>query len=121
MFTIRSLIHVVFPAFRVLVLLPLLGALGSPRIIYTTTQTYTDIEESIPAVSSFLLPRPGVPQSTGLNTGALNINGENSKYGTFRVTRPNLQPSAPVTRAPTPVPSTAPDAKVTCSVLLPNT
>jgi ABC-type transport system involved in Fe-S cluster assembly fused permease/ATPase subunit len=118
-FTIRALVHVVFPAFRVLVLLPLFGALSSPRIIYTPTQAYRDVEEPIPSVSSFLLPHDRVPHSsTGLNTGS--INSESSKYGTFRVTRSNLLPSVPVTRAPTPavtraptpVQSTAPGVKV---------
>ena len=111
MFTIRALVHVVFPAFRILVLLPLLGALGSPRVIYSSTQAYRDVEEPTAAVSSFLLPHDRAPRSsTGLNTG---INGESSKYGTFSVTRSNLQPSAPVTRPATPVPSTSQDVKVT--------
>ena len=112
MFTIRALVHVVFPAFRVLVLLPLLSALSSPWLVYASTQAYGDIEEPTLAVSSFLLPHDGVPQSsTGLNTGTINLNGESSKYGTFRVTR---QPSAPVTRSATPVP---PDPKVTQNLL----
>jgi len=111
-FSIRSLVHIAFPAFRVLLLLPLLAALASPRIVYSSAETYSDVEEPAPTVSSFLLPRDAVPQSsTGLN--APTINGEGSKYGTFRVTRPNSQGSAPVTRAATPVPSSGPDVKVT--------
>jgi len=113
-FTIRALVHVVFPAFRILALLPLLGALGSPRVVYSSTQAYRDEEEPTATVSSFLLPHDVPRSSTGLNTG---INGDSSKYGTFRVTRSNLQPSAPATRPATPVPSTPPDVKVTQSLL----
>ncbi len=112
-FSIRSLVHIALPAFRVLLLLPLLAALASPRVVYSSAETYPNVEEPAPTVSSFLLPHDAVPQSS---TG---LNGESSKYGTFRVTRPNLQASAPVTRAATPVPSSGPDVKVTaCRLLL---
>ncbi|CAA7259242.1 unnamed protein product [Cyclocybe aegerita] len=107
---IRALVHVVSPALRVLCLLPLLGALLSPRVVYNSVQSYDDIEEPQATDSTFLLP-PGAipPSSAGLS--AIPSPGESSKYGTFRSTRSNLQASAPVTRAATPAPSTGPDLK----------
>ncbi|KDR75386.1 hypothetical protein GALMADRAFT_552695 [Galerina marginata CBS 339.88] len=111
-FSIRSLIHLVFPAFRVLLLSPLLLGLVSPRVTYNSVQTYNDLETSEvePTVSTFLLSSENTPSSsTGL---AAISNGEGSKYGTFRTTRSNLQASAPATRAATPAPSTGPDPKV---------
>lgn len=106
MFTIRKLVHIAFPALRVLLLLPLLGALGSPRVIYTSAHSYPDVEEPEPIVSSFLLPHDAVQSSTGLNAG------QSSKYGTFPASRSSPQTSAPVTRPTTPAPSTGPDLKV---------
>ncbi|KAF8160969.1 hypothetical protein B0H34DRAFT_698907 [Crassisporium funariophilum] len=110
-YSIRTLAHVLFPAFRVLLLLPLVTGLISPRITYSSVQSYDDIEEPVPTVSSFLLPPDlGVHSSSGLSSGS-GVTGESSKYGTFRTTRSNLQRSAPATRAATPVPSTGPDSK----------
>ncbi|KAF9484487.1 hypothetical protein BDN70DRAFT_989577 [Pholiota conissans] len=109
-FSIRNLIHVVFPAFRVILLLPLLVGLVTPRIIYSSVGSFDDIESPEPTTSTFLLPPgAGAHSSVGLS----GLNGEGSKYGTFHPTRSNLQASAPVTRPATPAPSTAPtDTKV---------
>lgn len=109
MFTIRKLVHLVFPALRVLLLLPLLGTLSSPRVVYHSTQVHSDVEEPEPTVSSFLLPHDTVQRfSTGFNAG------ESSKYGTFPTSRFSPQTSAPVTRPTTPAQSTqtGPDLKV---------
>ncbi len=106
MFTIRKLVHVTFPALRVLLLLPLLGALGSPRVVYSSAHIYPDVEEPEPTLSSFLLPHDAVLSSTGLNAG------QSSKYGTFPAIRSSPQTSAPVTRPATPAQSTGPDLKV---------
>ncbi|KAH9485276.1 ATP-binding cassette sub-family B member 6, mitochondrial [Psilocybe cubensis] len=111
-FTIRTLVHVVFPALRVLLLAPLLAGLVTPRITYSSVQNYDDIETPAvePTVSTFLLaPESGPQSSTGLT--AVPGPGENSKYGTFRNNRSTLQASVPTTRAATPAPSTGPDTK----------
>jgi hypothetical protein len=111
-YSISTLIHVIAPAFRVLLLLPLLSGLMSPRITYSPTLSNDDIEQPIPTDSSFLLPPQSGPQpSTGLSA-VTDPAEENSKYGTFRTAPSVLQPSAPVTRAATPVPSTSADRKV---------
>ena len=110
-YSISPLIHVIAPAFRVLLLLPLLAGLMSPRITYSPTLSYDNIEQPIPTDSAFLLPpHSGAQSSTGLS--AVSGPGESSKYGTFRAAPSDLQPSAPVTRAATPVPSTPAELKV---------
>ncbi|KAF8813645.1 hypothetical protein BYT27DRAFT_7157317 [Phlegmacium glaucopus] len=114
--SISTLIHVIAPAFRVLLLLPLLASLTSPRITYSPILSNEDIEQPIPTDSSFLLPPDsGSQPSTGLSA----VSGpaeENSKYGTFRTARSDLQPSSPVTRAATPVPSTSADLKADVNI-----
>lgn len=110
-FSIRSLLHVAFPAFRVLLLLPLLVTLFSPRISYTPVSSD---DETVPTASSLLLPadEAAVP-STGLSPLA----AEASKYGTFRTSHSAVTTaSGPTTRAPTPAPSNirVPRAKVMC-------
>lgn len=111
-YSINTLIHAIAPAFRVLLLLPLLAGLMSPYITYSPTTSYNDIEQPTPTDSSFLLPpHSGARPSSGLSA----VSGpaeENSKYGTFRTANTNLQPSASATRAATPVLSTSADLKV---------
>ncbi|PPQ89526.1 hypothetical protein CVT25_012198 [Psilocybe cyanescens] len=110
--TVRTLVHVIFPALRVLLLAPLLAGLVTPRITYSSVQTYDDVETPAvePTVSTFLLaPDSGSQPSTGL--AAVTGTGDSSKYGTFRNNRSTLQASAPTTRAATPAPSTGPDTK----------
>ena len=109
---IRTLIHAIAPALRVLLLLPLLAGLMSPFIAYAPTTSYDDIEQPIPTDSSFLLPpHSGVQPSTGLSVVSVPAE-ENSKYGTFRTANTDLQPSASATRVATPVPSTSADLRV---------
>lgn len=109
---IRSLLHLTFPAFRVLLLVPLLVALLVPRVVYTAIQNDGNLEAHPPTQSSFLLsPDSNVQPSTGLSAVA-GLSGDASKYGTFRTARSNLQRSVPTTRAATPAPSTAADPKV---------
>ena len=111
-YSINTLIHAIAPAFRILLLLPLLAGLMSPCITYGPTTSYNDIEQPAPTDSSFLLPpHSGVQSSTGLSV----VSGpaeENSKYGTFRTAITDLQPSASATRVATPVPSTSADLRV---------
>lgn len=108
---IRSLLHLTFPAFRVLLLVPLLVALLVPRVVYTAIQNDGNLEAHPPTQSSFLLsPDSNVQPSTGLSAVA-GLSGDASKYGTFRTARSNLQRSVPTTRAATPAPSTAADPK----------
>ncbi|KAF9047308.1 hypothetical protein BJ165DRAFT_1085878 [Panaeolus papilionaceus] len=107
-FDIRHIAPIAFTAFRALVLSILLAGLASPRTIYNSAQSYDDVEDQDPTDSSFLLP-----QTQGAVTPSLapSINGEHSKYGTFRSTHSNLQQSVPGTRPATPALSTATDAK----------
>lgn len=109
-FSIHALIHVVFPAFRALLLLPLLVGLISPRVTYNPVRGDDNVESLEATASTFLLP-PTAHSSVGLGV-ASGLNGESSKYGTFHTTRSNLQGSVPATRATTPAPSTGPDTKV---------
>ncbi|KAG5646274.1 hypothetical protein DXG03_003870 [Asterophora parasitica] len=105
---VPTILHFAFPAFRALLLVPLLFALVFPRTVYTTVDLNEDVEAPTPTASSFLIPQDAAnSQSTGLS----GLPGDVSKYGTFRTTRSNLQRSAPTTRAATPAPSTAPDNK----------
>jgi ATP-binding cassette subfamily B (MDR/TAP) protein 6 len=114
---IGSLLHLAFPTFRALLLVPLLVALLLPRVVYTAIQNDGNVEVLSPTPSSFLLyPESNVQPSTGLSTVA-GLSGDVSKYGTFRTTRSNLQRSAPATRAATPAPSTDPDPKVLATSL----
>ncbi|EKM54007.1 uncharacterized protein PHACADRAFT_257573 [Phanerochaete carnosa HHB-10118-sp] len=98
-FTIRALVHLVFPAFRVLLEIPLLAGLANPRVSYLPVQNGGD--EEVPTSTSLLLPADhGAAPSTGLSPLA----AEASKYGTFGTSRSAIPTaSSPTTRAPTPV------------------
>ncbi|KAL6308193.1 hypothetical protein BKA93DRAFT_726289 [Sparassis latifolia] len=104
-FSVQQLLHFALPAFRVLLLAPLLVALLCPRVAYLPVH---DGEEAVPTASSLLLPpQEGVPTSTNLSA----VSAETSKYGTFengRPTRSMLQASSPTTRTHTPAPSIPP-------------
>ncbi|THV06790.1 hypothetical protein K435DRAFT_834092 [Dendrothele bispora CBS 962.96] len=99
---IRVLLHLVFPIFRVILLFPLFVALSTPRVIYTSVSAENGIEEEISTDTSLLLPQDVASQpSTGLLT-VPGLNADQSKYGTFRPSRSQLQRSAPTTRTPSP-------------------
>ncbi|KAJ8494557.1 hypothetical protein ONZ45_g13206 [Pleurotus djamor] len=104
---LEDLLHFAFPAFRVLLLCPLLYALLSPHIVYTNIAPDDEVEE-VPTVSSYLLPPDaGAHASNGLSHVS-GLAGDASKYGTFvRAPRTNttLHRSTPTTRATTPVPT----------------
>jgi hypothetical protein len=102
--TIPALLHLVFPALRVLLLVPLFFGLVLPRIVYTPVNTEDDTGSYDPTDSTFLLPAGDAPPSTGLSS-VPGLSGEASKYGTFRSAHPAVPPSGPVTRAHTPAPS----------------
>ena len=110
-FSIRSLLHIVYPAFRIILLLPLLVALASPRVSYVPVES---TDEEAPTDTSLLLPAgEGAAPSTGLSP----VSAEASKYGTFRTSRSALTTSSgPTTRTPTPAPShvRVPRPKVEC-------
>ena len=110
-YAISTMIHVIAPAFRVLLLLPLLAGLMSPRINYSPVLSYDNIEQPTPTDSSFLLPRSEAESSATLSTlpGPAE---ENSKYGTFHTAPSDLQPSTSPTQAATPAPSTPEDPEV---------
>lgn len=102
-----------FPAFRAILLLPLLVGLMTPRTVYNSVEPIDDIESPQPTTSTFLLPPGTSVQQSSAGLSGVSALHEGSKYGTFRTTRSNLQASAPATRAATPSPSTAPtDTKV---------
>ncbi|EPT00005.1 hypothetical protein FOMPIDRAFT_129886 [Fomitopsis schrenkii] len=104
--SIESLLHFVFPTFRVLVLAPLFLALVFPRVAYVPVQNGDEPSRS---ETSLLLPaEEGDAPSTGLS----NVSAESSKYGTFRPTaRSRLHASQPTTRTPTPAPSSVSPSK----------
>ncbi|TCD69265.1 hypothetical protein EIP91_008200 [Steccherinum ochraceum] len=97
---LRWLLHFSFLAFRVILLIPLVAALASPRVIYTPVQSG---DEESPTATSLLLP-PGVGAAP--STGMAPLEDNASKYGTFRHSRSLVPASGPTTRAPTPAPST---------------
>ncbi|KZT04683.1 uncharacterized protein LAESUDRAFT_744261 [Laetiporus sulphureus 93-53] len=98
--SIRLLLHLAFPAFRVVLLVPLLAALFFPRVTYVAVH---DSDEEAQAETDLLLPQSvGAAPSTGLSP----VSAEMSKYGTFRSTaRSTIQASGPTTRSHTPAPS----------------
>ncbi|KAJ3915681.1 mitochondrial half-size ABC transporter [Lentinula edodes] len=97
------LLHLAFPIFRIILLVPFLTSLLTPRVVYTSVHEESGSEE-IPTDSSLLLPASAASQtSTGLL--AVPVPSENAKYGTFRPTYSALLQSTPTTRAPTPAPS----------------
>ena len=93
--------HLVFPAFRVLVEVPLLFALANPRVSYSPVEN--GHEEATD--STHLLQ---TSDSTAVASTGLSLSSDATKYGTFRTGR-SLAPSAsnPTTRTPTPAPSAA--------------
>lgn len=94
-----------FPAFRVLLYVPLLASLHNPLVVYGLAATEEEDEEATPTSSSLLLP-PGEVNatSTGLTVPGQS-GGTDSKYGTFRPTHSMLQQSNPNTRPATPTPT----------------
>ncbi|RPD63723.1 hypothetical protein L227DRAFT_542647 [Lentinus tigrinus ALCF2SS1-6] len=94
------LLHIAFPSFRVLLLVPLFFALLFPRIAYVPVEIS---DEEAPTDTSLLLPaQDAAAPSSGLSP----ISAEASKYGTFRSGRSIGQSSSPTTRTATPAPST---------------
>lgn len=96
--TIPVVLHLAFPAFRVLLLIPLTIALYNPRIVYTPVHESADeIHTPVPTRdTTFLLAPEPIHASTGLNP----VSG---KYGTFGSSRSQIPASGPTTRATTPV------------------
>ncbi|KAH9929622.1 uncharacterized protein BXZ73DRAFT_47940 [Epithele typhae] len=96
-----ALLHIAFPSFRVLLLVPLFVALIFPRVSYVPVQQAAD--EEAPTDTSLLLPtQDAATTSSGLSP----LSAEVSKYGTFQSTRSLGQTSALTTRTNTPAPST---------------
>ncbi|KAH9858534.1 hypothetical protein C2E23DRAFT_908588 [Lenzites betulinus] len=94
------LLHLAFPSFRVLLLVPLFSALLFPRVSYVPVEA---IDEETPSDTSLLLPaQDAAAPSSGLSP----FSAEASKYGTFRSGRSVGQSSGPTTRTHTPAPST---------------
>ncbi|KAI0644589.1 hypothetical protein C8Q79DRAFT_1104913 [Trametes meyenii] len=94
------LLHLAFPAFRVLLLVPLFFALLFPRVTYVPVET---VDEEAPTDTSLLLPaQDAASPSSGLSP----FSAEANKYGTFRSGRSVGQSSGPTTRTHTPAPST---------------
>ncbi|KAJ4494046.1 hypothetical protein C8J55DRAFT_500474 [Lentinula edodes] len=101
--SIVMLLHLAFPIFRVILVVPLLTSLLTPRVVYTSVHAESGSEE-LSTDSSLLLPASAAPQaSTGLL--AVPVPSENAKYGTFQPSYSALLQSTPTTRAATPAPS----------------
>ncbi|TFK54285.1 hypothetical protein OE88DRAFT_1675841 [Heliocybe sulcata] len=93
-----ALLHLAFPALRVLFLVPLLFTLLYPRVVYTPASLGENAQIVAPNASSLLLSaEEGASPSTGLSPVA----AKTSQYGTFRST----VSSGPTTRTNTPAPS----------------
>ncbi|KIK67026.1 hypothetical protein GYMLUDRAFT_92865 [Collybiopsis luxurians FD-317 M1] len=88
------LLHFAFPVFRVILLLPLLVSLLTPRVVYTSVHPESEVEE-VPTETSLLVSASS-QASTGLL--AVPVPSDQAKYGTFPPTQ-----SASTTRAPTPL------------------
>ena len=100
--TIPAVLHIAFPAFRLLLLIPLLFALHHPRVEFAPVENAEE-REAQPTASTFLIAPQPIRASTGLNSLS-------AKYGTF--SDRSLAPSSnPSTRAPTPVPQHAGPSK----------
>ncbi|EJF58200.1 hypothetical protein DICSQDRAFT_110500 [Dichomitus squalens LYAD-421 SS1] len=93
------LLHLAFPSFRVLLLVPLLFALVFPRIAYVPVEAQ---DEETPTDTSLLLPA----QDAAAPSAGLSLSPEASKYGTFRSGRTIAPASGVTTRTNTPSPST---------------
>ena len=93
------LLHLAFPSFRVLLLVPLLFALVFPRIAYVPVEAQ---DEETPTDTSLLLPA----QDAAAPSAGLSLSAEASKYGTFRSDRAPAPASGITTRTNTPAPST---------------
>ncbi|KAI9068369.1 hypothetical protein FKP32DRAFT_1587767 [Trametes sanguinea] len=98
-FSTVYLLHLAFPAFRVLLLVPLFFALLFPRIAYVPVET---ADEEAPTDTSLLLP---VQDAAATSAGLSPLSAEASKYGTFRSGRSVGASSGPTTRTHTPAPS----------------
>ncbi|KAF8908803.1 hypothetical protein CPB85DRAFT_1435915 [Mucidula mucida] len=95
-----TLLHIAFPILRILFLLPLLGSLLSPRIVYSSVASNDAHDDPGATESALLLPSNNVANpSTGLLTVPGLSNGESTKYGTFRQGGRSMEPSSnPTTR-----------------------
>lgn len=100
--TIPAVLHIAFPAFRILLLVPLFVALHYPRVEFAPAENAEE-RETHPSASSFLIAPQPIQASAGLNPLS-------SKYGTFS-DRSLAASSNPSTRAPTPVPQHAGPSK----------
>ncbi|KIY66216.1 mitochondrial half-size ABC transporter [Cylindrobasidium torrendii FP15055 ss-10] len=101
---LQVILHFLIPVARVLVLLPLLITVLSPRVVYTPVAQAENGHGHEATESSFLLP-PSAAQNA--STGLLAVPGlsESTKYGTFRQGRPVSQASSSNTRPSSPAPS----------------
>ncbi|KAF8267679.1 hypothetical protein EI94DRAFT_1729904 [Lactarius quietus] len=98
-YDIETLLHFIFPVFRILLLFPLFIALINPLVTYTSI-TSSEAFEGEPVATTLLLPpEDGVNASTGLAVGA----AAGIKYGTFHSTASAATTvSVPATRPQTP-------------------
>lgn len=94
------LLHLAFPSFRVLLLVPLLFVLLFPRVTYVPVET--SVEEASTDTTLLLPAQDAAAPSSGLSP----LSAELSKYGTFRSGRSIGQNSIATTRTATPAPST---------------
>ncbi|KAL5484932.1 HMT1 [Sanghuangporus weigelae] len=101
------LIHMLFPAFRLLVLIPLYVVLAYPRVNYVPASEVRQTNGSTVAVAdeSTSLLAPAAEEGTLANQGLRLGPDPQSAYGTFRSTRSLVPTTSTPTRSHTPVPS----------------
>ena len=100
-----ALLHTVFPILRLLLLIPLYGALTSPRVTYVpaTEARVARHEPSATLTEETSLLVPEVERAIpgkGLSPAAAN----SGDYGTFRSSRSTVPTTGQSTRAQTPAP-----------------
>lgn len=106
---IPTLLHCLFPLFRLLLLITLVPAIAYPRISFVPASEARETEGLVSGSpqeeSSLLLPAvDGSYTGQGLTVG--DAAGNNSMYGTFRQTARSLVPTTGTsTRSQTPTPS----------------
>ncbi|KAL5524042.1 hypothetical protein ACEPAG_8215 [Sanghuangporus baumii] len=102
-----NLIHVLFPAFRLLVLIPLYAALVYPRVNYVPASEVRQTNGSTVAAAeeSTSLLSPAAEEGALVNQGLRLSADPQSTYGTFRSTRSLAPTTSTPTRSHTPVPS----------------
>ena len=98
-----AILHVIFPLFRLLVLVPLFAALSFPRVKFVPASEADQVSEAPPVEGSSLLAHPASSQLASQGLTADGGNGHGA-YGTFSSGR-STAPTDQTPRTNTPAPS----------------